>query len=111
MDTSVKFSSKNLVVSVSKMREYGVKRAQNSDTSKGFENLSQVSDAKIAEIIGDANTIRKANYRISGFVGQSTSFLMQKDWQKITGNKDHKIAKNDAKGQVLGRYQISKITS
>ncbi len=108
---NVTFSAKNLVVSVSKMRAYGEKRAQNSSSSKGFENLSQLSDAKIAEIIGDADTIRKANYRVSGFVGMSNNFAMQKDWAAATGNKSHKIAKTDANALVLGRYQISKITS
>ena len=104
------FSAKNLVISVSEMRNYGEKRAENPETSKGFENLSQLSDAKIAEIIGSANTPRKAKYRVSGIVGMSISFSMRKDWAKISSDKTFKIEEN-ADTLVLRRFQKTKISS
>ena len=103
------FSAKNLVISIKEMREYGETRAENAETSKGFENLSQISDAKLAKIIGSADTPRKAKYRVSGIVGMSISFQMSADWIKLTGNKGHKIEEN-ADTLKLRRFQKSKIS-
>jgi hypothetical protein len=103
---AVPFSAKNLVVSVAEMRKYAEEKRQGDDS--GFDNISQLSDAKIAEIIGDAKTKRSANYRVSGFVGMSVSFEMQKDWIKATGNKSHKVEKSDESCK-LRRYQKSQV--
>lgn len=95
------------VVTVSELRSYGELRASKPN-SKGFENLSQLTDAQIVKIVGDADTVRKAHYRLSGVVGMSVTYSMQKDWAELTSNKEWNVKKTEATS-TLRRYQVSKI--
>jgi hypothetical protein len=104
------FSAKNLVVSVSEMRIYGEKRANMPNDRSGFANLSQLSDEQITKIIGDSHSVKSARYRVSGFVGQSLSSQMAKDWAKITNNPKWKCAETQ-ESLKLRRFQKTQITS
>ena len=102
------FSANNPVISVEEMRIYGNSRAENPETSKGFENLDLLTDDQILKIIGNSNTPRKAKYRVSGVVGMSVSFQMKADWAKLIGQETWEIEENSETLQ-LRRYQKSKI--
>ena len=103
------FSANNPVISVEEMRIYGLSRAENPETSKGFENLDLLTDAQIAKIIGNSNTARKAKYRVSGVVGMSVSFQMRADWAQLIGEENWEIEENPDTLQ-LRRYQKSKVS-